>query len=107
VEQTFSEFLNKWADTGASERANFQPFCDDLCDLIGGERPDGSKPDETENAYVFEKQVPLHQPDGSATTGRIDLYKRDHFVMEGNSAPPRCSTPPVARAISSTSQWST
>jgi len=83
VAQTFPEFLQKWAETGASERANFQPFCDDLCDLIGVERPSGSKPDESENAYVFEKQVPLHQSDGTATTGRIDLYKRKHFVMEG------------------------
>jgi hypothetical protein len=80
---TITDFITKWADTGASERANFQPFCDDLCDLISVERPQGSKPDQTENAYVFEKSVPLHQPDGTATTGRIDLYKRGHFVMEG------------------------
>ena len=34
--------------------------------------------DDTQNAYVFEKPVPL--PHG--TTGRIDLYKRGCFVLE-------------------------
>ena len=77
------QFMAKWAATGAAERANFQPFCGGLCDLLGVARPDGQTPTEAENAYVFEKNVPLHQPDGSTTTGRIDLYKRDHFVMEG------------------------
>lgn len=77
------QFIAKWADTGAAERANFQPFCDDLCDLLGVSRPDGQRPQETDNAYVFEKSVPLQQLDGTSTTGRIDLYKRGHFVMEG------------------------
>ena len=42
-------FIEKWGQTGASERANFQPFCDGLCDLLGLPRPDGQKPDESEN----------------------------------------------------------
>ncbi|TVP77156.1 MAG: hypothetical protein EA353_10940 [Puniceicoccaceae bacterium] len=68
-----AQFIEKWGQTGASERANFQPFCAELCDLIGVPRPDGQKPEEGGNAYVFEKSVPLHQPDVT-TTGRIDLY---------------------------------
>ncbi|CAA6676713.1 MULTISPECIES: hypothetical protein [unclassified Lentimonas] len=71
----FTDFITQWADTGASERANFQPFCGDICI----ERPQGSKPNQTENVYVFEKSVPLHQPDGTATTSSIrDLRPDDH-----------------------------
>jgi hypothetical protein len=83
VNKDVATFIEKWGQTGVSERANFQPFCGGLCDLLGLPRPDGQKPNESENAYVFEKNVPLHQPGGGTTTGRIDLYKRDHFVMEG------------------------
>jgi len=41
-----AEFIENWAETGASERANFQPFCRDLCDLLEVPHPDGQKPDE-------------------------------------------------------------
>jgi len=83
VSGAIEQFIHKWAETGASERANFQPFGRDLCDLREVPHPDGQKPDEAANSYVYEKNVPLHQPDGNTTTGRIDLYQRGHFVMEG------------------------
>lgn len=34
VSMTFSDFSNKWAETGASERANFQPVCDGLVAVL-------------------------------------------------------------------------
>lgn len=39
-------------------------------------------PDDDKNAYVFERSVPFLNPDGSTTIKRIDLYKRDCFVLE-------------------------
>jgi hypothetical protein len=71
-------FLTRWQGSGAAERANFQQFAVELCDLLGVDRPDPSVAEERHNGYVFEKSVPL--PGG--TQGRIDLYKRGCFVME-------------------------
>ena len=47
--------------------------------------PDPTSPVEAENAYVFEKAVPL--PRG--TTGRIDLYRRGCFVLEAKQGSDR------------------
>ncbi len=75
-------FIQRWHNSGAAERANYQLFLSELCDLLGVNRPDPSKPDDEENAYVFERSVTFHHPDGSTSTGRIDLYKRGHFILE-------------------------
>ncbi len=71
-------FITKWQLSGAAERANAQLFLAELCDILGLERPQPSGPDETQNAYCFEKAI----PSGSGTTNFIDLYKRGHFVLE-------------------------
>jgi hypothetical protein len=42
-----------------------------------------AKPEPTrETGYAFEYDVTEHHPDGSTTKGRIDLYKRECFVLE-------------------------
>ncbi len=76
------EFIARWADSGASERANYQGFLIELCDLLGVERPAPSAADDRKNTYVFEKAVTFQNPDGTTSTGRIDLYRRGHFVCE-------------------------
>ena len=75
-------FIARWSSSGAAERANYQLFLSELCDLIGVARPDPTKPDDAENAYVFERNVTFHHADGSTSTGRIDLYKRGCYVLE-------------------------
>lgn len=65
-------FIARWRASGAAERANYQLFLSELCDVLSVERPHPTTPDESANAYVFEKRVPL--PHG--TTGFIDLYHR-------------------------------
>lgn len=35
-----------------------------------------------DNDYVFERRLIFRHGDGSATEGRIDCYKRGHFVLE-------------------------
>jgi hypothetical protein len=75
-------FIARWRDSGAAERANYQLFLSELCDLLDVPRPDPSRADDTENAYVFERNVTFRHPDGSTSTGRIDLYRRHRFVLE-------------------------
>ncbi len=75
-------FITRWQDSGAAERANYQLFLTELCDLLGVPGPDPTKRDDAENAYVFERSVTFHHPDGTTSTGRIALYQRGCFVLE-------------------------
>lgn len=77
-----TNFIERWASSGAAERANYQIFLTELCDVLEVERPEPTKPDEDDNAYVFEKAVTFHHGDGTSSAGRIDLYKRGCFVLE-------------------------
>ena len=72
------EFIAHWSAASASERANSQPFLLELCDLLGVSRPD-PQPD---HGYFFEFPIVEHHPDGTTSNGRIDLYRRSHFVLE-------------------------
>ena len=71
-------FIARWAAASASERANSQPFLCELCNMLGVATPEPTR----EAGYAFEYDVIEHHPDGSATKGRIDLYKRACFVLE-------------------------
>jgi hypothetical protein len=62
-------FIERWASSGAAERANYQIFLAELCDVLEVPRPEPTKPDEGENAYVFEKAVTFHHGDGTSSTG--------------------------------------
>jgi hypothetical protein len=68
-------FIARWAAASASERANSQPFLCELCHMLGVATPEPPR----ETGYAFECDV---IPDGSTTKGRIDLYKRQCFVLE-------------------------
>ncbi|HSZ54735.1 MAG TPA: type IIL restriction-modification enzyme MmeI [Tepidisphaeraceae bacterium] len=88
-EQLVADFVRRWQESGAGERANFQSFIHELCDLLGVPRPNPTRPDDRDNAYVFERAVQFDDGDGNVTTNFIDLYKRGCFVMEakqGSSA---------------------
>ncbi|MFU8803500.1 MAG: type IIL restriction-modification enzyme MmeI, partial [Bradymonadaceae bacterium] len=50
-------FINRWEKSGGAERANCQSFLNELCDLIGVEKPIPSRPDDSANDYAFEKTV--------------------------------------------------
>ena len=75
-------FIERWQRSAASERANYQLFLSELCDILNVPRPNPAGPDHSKNAYVFERGVVFHHADGSQTTGSIDLYKRESFVLE-------------------------
>jgi len=82
IPSSFDEFFRRWEASGAAERANDSMFLNELCDLLDVPRPEPAGPDDDKNAYVFERAVPFPNPDGSTTVKRIDLYKRDCFVLE-------------------------
>ena len=50
----------------------------DLCALLGVERPHPTP----EQNYMFERPVTFAHGDGSTSAGRIDCYRRGHFVLE-------------------------
>lgn len=81
------KFIARWEASGANERANYQLFLSELCDLLDLPHPDPAGPDTAENAYVFERGVQFSNLDGTHSPGRIDLYKRDCFVLEEQSSP--------------------
>jgi len=78
-----SRFIERWKRSGASERANYVMFLEELCrDVLEIDPPDPACEDDSENHYVFERLVRFREADGSHTSGRIDLYKRGCFVLE-------------------------
>lgn len=75
-------FLARWRGAGGSERANYQLFIADLCDLLGVAKPQPANEDTRDNPYVFERRVVFHHGDGSTSNGFIDCYKRGSFIGE-------------------------
>ncbi len=81
-----ASFIARWQKSSAAERANFQPFLTELCDALQLAAPDPTTNYHNTDAYVFERAVTFNHPDGTTTTGRIDLYKRGCFVLEAKQA---------------------
>lgn len=78
-------FIARWAESGGAERANYALFLTELCDVIGVPRPEPAR-DDGQSDYRFEYPVTFRHPDGTTSTGRIDLYKRDCFVLEAKQS---------------------
>src|SRR5687767_7603934 len=86
---TVSSFITRWKNSAAAERANYQLFLSELCELVEVPRPEPAQADDEQNAYVFERAVTFHNGDGSTSTGRIDLYRRGCFVLEAKQGSER------------------
>ena len=71
-------FIAKWRGVTASELATAQSFVIDLCDLLGLPRPHATP----EQDYMFERPITFAHGDGSTSPGRVDCYRRGHFVWE-------------------------
>jgi hypothetical protein len=71
-------FIAKWRGVTASELSTAQSFVSDLCDLLGVPRPHATP----EQDYMFERPITFAHGDGSTSPGRVDCYKRGHFVWE-------------------------
>ena len=89
------DFISRWKESGGSEIANFQPFVIGLCALLDLDAPDPSERSPIQrkngksNDYVFERRVDYKFDDGTTARRRIDLYKRDCFVMEAKQSAKR------------------
>jgi hypothetical protein len=79
-------FIARWqGQEGGQERANYALFLTELCDLIGVEHPEPAGATHERNDYVFERVVTKRKDDGDAL-GRIDLYKKNSFVLEAKQS---------------------
>lgn len=76
-----TDFILRWRASGGHERANYGLFLLELCHVLDVPVPDPSSNDKACN-YVFEKGVTEYKFEGGITTKRIDLYRKDSFVLE-------------------------
>jgi hypothetical protein len=75
-------FIARWQAAGGSERANYQLFITELCELLALPKPDPAQADARDNAYVFERRVVFKHGDGTNSNGFIDCYRRTAFILE-------------------------
>jgi hypothetical protein len=71
-------FIARWRGVTASELSTSQSFVIQLCELLGVEPPHPT-PDQR---YMFERPITFQHGDGSTSPGRVDCYRRGHFVWE-------------------------
>jgi len=100
---TIADLIARWGGTeGGAERANYQMFLSELAQALGltAPHPKGAGLGD----YEFEAPVRSEAALGRKGTGRIDLYKRDCFILEakqsqlkpGETAPAEPAEPPPA-----------
>ncbi|HYW58807.1 MAG TPA: DNA methyltransferase [Polaromonas sp.] len=71
-------FVERWQGVTASELSTAQSFVRELCDLLGVDVPHATP----EQNYMFERPITFRHGDGTSSAGRIDCYRRGHFVLE-------------------------
>ena len=76
-----NDFIDRWLGSGGSEMATAQSFAIELTELLGVPRPNVSDKDGDFLDYRFERPVTLTHT-GRKRNGRIDLYKKGHFILE-------------------------
>ena len=75
-------FVSRWQGSAASERSNYGLLLIELCEVLGLPRPEPATGEPERDEYVFERPVHFHDAGGSTSTGFIDLYRHDSFVLE-------------------------
>ncbi len=58
-------FIARWQNAGGTERANYQLFLLELCELLDLPKADPAGDDTRDNAYVFERRVIIRKADGT------------------------------------------
>ncbi|MFD2515205.1 class I SAM-dependent DNA methyltransferase [Pontibacter locisalis] len=86
-----AHFITRWKASGASERANYQLFLTELCELLGVEKPQPATDKVHEASYTFERPVVFDDGEGKTSTNFIDLYKKDCFVLEAKQGADKAS----------------
>jgi hypothetical protein len=70
----FDDFISRWTASGDAERANKDSFLNELCDVLGVERPHPKTGDPARDLYAFEKDVPRTR------AGVFNLLNRGHVA---------------------------
>jgi hypothetical protein len=79
------KFIDRWfGREGGAERANYAMFLSEFCQTLDLPPPDPSG--KGLGNYEFEAPVRSEAVLGTKGTGRIDLYKRDHFILEAKQS---------------------
>ena len=80
-------FIKRWTEReGGAERANYQMFLSELCDVLGVQRPEPAGAERGHNDYVFERAVRPRSSETTTAPKRIDLYKKDAFILEAKQS---------------------
>jgi hypothetical protein len=88
-QHALEELIAEAKASGGAELANYQTFVSDLARALGLKRPDMAKEETRANDYVYERGVVFRHPNGTTSTGRIDCYKRDCFILEAKQSAKR------------------
>ncbi|OAP40768.1 hypothetical protein AU381_02385 [Sinorhizobium glycinis] len=81
------DFIARWQNLeGGQERANYALFLTELCDVLDLPHAEPAGATTETNDYVFERVVKEAGRDGLASLKRIDLYKRDCFILEAKQS---------------------
>lgn len=85
-------FIARWAKSSAAERANYQLFLSELCDVLDVPRPEPTLDDDTQNAYVFERvSATLTNPNGHTSYIRGGILPEMWPRMVGEIRVSQCS----------------
>lgn len=80
-------FIARWSNqSGGAERANYQMFLRELCDVIDVLPPKPANKDDEFQDYRFERPVQRRDSEDFNSTLRIDLYKRGAFILEAKQS---------------------
>lgn len=84
---TTDAFIERWQGReGGAERANYALFLAELCDVLGVRRPEPASAEHEHNDYVFERAVVRREGGERSANRRIDLYKKNCFILEAKQS---------------------
>ena len=99
-------FIARWqGHEGGQERANYALFLTELCTALDLPQPSPAQATHEFNDYVFERAVRRHRDEGDSI-GRIDLYKRNSFVLEAKQSRQKGGKKEVAGVSNQTDMFS-
>ncbi|HME71135.1 MAG TPA: type IIL restriction-modification enzyme MmeI, partial [Myxococcota bacterium] len=99
-----ADFIARWSESEAAERANKDSFLKELCDVLGVPHPNPATGDPARASYVFERDAVLSHEGGKLTVGKIDLYKEACFLLEAKQGSDT-GTPRLGTARRGTPRW--
>lgn len=98
VQERLQAFGEHWLGRHGNEQQLSQQFLLELCEALGTARPGAAA--DGEGDFCFEKRVDVP---GTNERGRIDLYKRGHFVLESKCG--RAPGEPGSAPFRNTKRW--